>query len=356
MNALVMIASIVNCYVGCGSGSPDKQALHVLECDTETGAAKLVQSVTGVQGTTFFQFDRAGKYLYSMISDPRDRKLPGKAVRFAMDGNRIGAMETLAQLPCTVPCHVMLSADGAQLAYAAYGAGTALTMPTAGGEPNAVVLSNEGAGPDKRRQQKAYAHFAFYTPDGSRLGIVNLGCDRIHFFDPKTMAEDKDMTVLSDPGDGPRHAVWSNDNRFLFVINELGNSVVSLAFDGRRFTRVGKWTMLPADFTGDSKASAIKLTKDGKILMATNRGHESVAFYDVDAATGKLALRNIAPLTGSFPRDFALMPGEKFMVMGHEHSNEVQIYRFDRGTCSLTAVGEPIKVWAPLCFQFKDGK
>lgn len=37
------MASIVHCYVGCNSGSPDRQALHVLECDTETGAAKIVQ-------------------------------------------------------------------------------------------------------------------------------------------------------------------------------------------------------------------------------------------------------------------------------------------------------------------------
>ena len=43
MNA--MIAATVYCIVGCNTGSPDKDALKVLECDTETGAAKIVQSV-----------------------------------------------------------------------------------------------------------------------------------------------------------------------------------------------------------------------------------------------------------------------------------------------------------------------
>ena len=50
MNA--MIAATVYRIVGCNTGSPDKDALKVLECDTETGAAKIVQSVNGCEGTT----------------------------------------------------------------------------------------------------------------------------------------------------------------------------------------------------------------------------------------------------------------------------------------------------------------
>ena len=163
-----------------------------------------------------------------------------------------------------------------------------------------------------------------------------------------------EMTIAADPGDGPRHAVWSNDGKFLFVVNELGNSVLSFAFDGARFARVGKCSMLPAGADSDAtKASAIKLTSDGEILMASNRGHDSIAFFGVDKAKGTLELRNVAKLTGVFPRDFELMPGERFMVVGHKRSDEIRIYRFDRGTCSLTPVGEPIPCWKPLCFKFK---
>ena len=61
MNA--MIAATVYCIVGCNTGSPDKDALKVLACDTGTGAAKIVQSVSGIQGTTYFQADKARKHL-----------------------------------------------------------------------------------------------------------------------------------------------------------------------------------------------------------------------------------------------------------------------------------------------------
>lgn len=351
---MAILASVVSCYVGCNTGSPDKQALHVLACDTETGAARIVQSVTGVQGTTYFQFDKDGKYLYSVIGEKRDEKSRGSAVRFAMEGDRVGGMERLAELPCEAPCHVSLTPDGSRLAFAAYVSATAGTLPVGGGAVASCVLPDEGMGNHPTRQKKAYAHFTFYTPDAKRLGVIDLGCDTIHFFDPVTMAKDNSLTIKSDSGDGPRHAVWSKDGKFLFVLNELGSSVTSLAFDGNQFTRIGKWSMLPKDFSGDSKAAAIKLTVDGKILMASNRGHDSIAFYDVDAQTGRLALRNIAKLTGKFPRDFELMPGERFMVVGHKMSNEIQVYRFDRDTCSLTPVGEPIAAWRPLCFKFKE--
>ena len=100
-----------------------------------------------------------------------------------------------------------------------------------------------------------------------------------------------------------------------------------------------------------TKAAAIKSTADGKILMASNRGYDSIAFYEV-GPSGSLKLKNIAKLTGKFPRDFELMPGEKFMVVGHKMSNEIQVYAFNREDCTLTPVGQPIKAWRPLCFKF----
>ena len=115
--------------------------------------------------------------------------------------------------------------------------------------------------------------------------------------------------------------------------------------------------MLPEGCTlkeTETKAAAIKLTADGKILMASNRGHDSIAFFAVNE-DGTLTMKNIAKLTGKFPRDFELMPGEKFMVVGHKMSNEIQVYAFDREKCELKAVGEPIPCWRPLCFKFEKG-
>ena len=380
------MASIVHCYVGCNTGSPDRETLHVLECDTETGAAKIVQSVKGVEGTTYFQIDKEGKFLYSVVGEKKTlaadaagagQKTRGAVVRFPLDGWKIGEMERLCELPCEAPCHVSLTPDEKRAAFAAYLSATCGTVGIDGKGLKTFTFPDDAMGPNKKRQQKAYAHQTFYTKlrgcdvekvrsDGMALGVVDLGCDRIWFFDPVTM-ERKSCEIKFDAGDGPRHAILSKDGKFLFVLCELGSCVYSFrcttTTSNYDFQRLGRWSMLPEGYnrwepdgeTLNTKAAAIKLTADGKILMASNRGYDSIAFYEV-GADGQLTLKNIAKLRGKFPRDFELMPGERFMVVGHKMSNEIQVYRFDRAACSLEPVGEPITAWRPLCFKFLSEK
>ena len=373
-----MIAATVYCIVGCNTGSPDKDSLKVLECDTETGAAKIVQSVNGCEGTTYFQLSKDGKTLYSVVAEKVDNKSHGALVKFDVENHRIGKMTKLAELPCETPCHVALSPDESIMSVAVYWSGIYGVMALDSCQLTSAALPNDAVGPRKDRQQKAFAHQTFYTPDGKLMGVCDLGCDRVNFYDYKKPGGlDKPVVTLkADPGDGPRHAIFSNDGKFLFVVNELSSTVTSYAvakgtpnlvgasFQDARgrlgepslpFTRIGKWSMLPEGCTlkeTETKAAAIKLTADGKILMASNRGHDSIAFFAVND-DGTLMLKNVSKLTGKFPRDFELMPGEKFMVVGHKMSNEIQVYAFDRDKCELKAVGAPIPCWRPLCFKFE---
>ena len=356
-----MVAATVYCIVGCSTGSPDKDALKVLECDTETGAAKIVQSVSGIQGTTYFQVDKSRKNLYSAIGE--DGK--GVIVKFALDGHAIGEMTRLATLPCETPCHISLTPDETRVAFAAYLSATCGTVGIDGKGLRTFVFPDDDMGDNKNRQQKAFAHQTFHIgPNGvgrGGMGVVDLGCDRVWFFDPETMKRRKGLSIKADRGDGPRHALFlpGSCNKVLYVVNELASSVSQYAFDGAKFTLLDKTSMLPQGFNrwaedGENlvtKAAAIRATADGTILMASNRGYDSIAFYEV-GANGRLTLRNVAKLTGRFPRDFELMPGEKFMVVGHKMSNEIQVYAFDREKCTLTPAGDAIPCWRPLCFKF----
>ena len=362
-----MIAATVYCIVGCNTGSPDKDALKVLECDTETGAAKIVQSVNGCEGTTYFQLSKDGKTLYSVVAEKVDDKSRGAIVKFDVENHRIGKMTKLAELPCETPCHVALSPDESIMSVAVYWSGIYGVMALDSCQLTSAALPNDAVGPRKDRQQKAFAHQTFYTPDGKLMGVCDLGCDRVNFYEYKKSGglEKPVITLKADPGDGPRHAIFSNDGKFLFVVNELSSTVTSYKVEAamgsdpagcQTFPRIGKWSMLPEGCTlkeTETKAAAIKLTADGKILMASNRGHDSIAFFAVND-DGTLTLKNVSKLTGKFPRDFELMPGEKFMVVGHKMSNEIQVYAFDREKCELKAVGEPIPCWRPLCFKFEE--
>ena len=349
-----VFSAIVNCVVGCNVGAADGQTLHVLRLDTGIGEMALVQTVKGVQGTNYFCFDRNREAIYTYIGETIGGAKRGTIVKFPFKDGRIGEMERIVSLPSETPCHITISPDGGRLGFACYGSATAGTVLVDGSGLATVVHDNEGLGTDKKRQNKAHAHCAIFTPDGRHVGVVDLGKDSILFYDSVKMEPVPAMTVRADPGDGPRHAVWSRDGRFLFVVNELGNSVMSFAFDGVGFTRIGKWSTLPERFAEWSKASAIKLTADGSVLMASNRGYEknSIAIYSVDTEKGILSLRNVAAVDGVFPRDFELTPDEKHVIVGHKRSNEVCMYRFNRSAYSLELVGKRIEIWNPLCFLF----
>ena len=82
------------------------------------------------------------------------------------------------------------------------------------------------------------------------MGVCDLGCDRINFYGGVPSAEggrDLGKCVVSlkaDPGDGPRHAIFSKCGRYLFVLNELSSSVTGYAYEGGgKFRRRKRYTV-----------------------------------------------------------------------------------------------------------------
>lgn len=345
-------ASEVICYAGSNAGSKlpleEREGFRTLAVNTETGAFRELAIEKGLEGTTYFALNRANTLLYTIRKGDAPDGRPGVLMCYRIVGDKVERDWELG-LPCEAPCHISLSPDEKKVAFAAYMSATAGIVDLATKKVASVV--HEGKGPRADRQEKAHAHCAFFTPAGDRVGFVDLGIDQVRFYD-LDMKPDAAMTITVEPGLGPRHVVFSPDGKLMFLVHELGNAVSSYRFDGKRFEFVETKSMLPEGFDGKTKAAAIKLTADGSILMASNRGHDSIAFYAVDAATGKMELRNIAKLTGAFPRDFELVPGEKFMIVGHKMSDEIQMYAFDREKCALTPVGAPMKAFRPLCFKF----
>ena len=345
-------ASEVICYAGSNAGSKlplaEREGFRTLAVNTENGSFRELAIEKGLEGTTYFALNHGNTLLYTIRKSDAPDGRPGRLMCYRIVGDKVERDWEL-DLPCEAPCHISLSPDETKVAFAAYVSATAGIVDLSTKKITSVI--HDGKGPRADRQDKAHAHCAFFTPAGDRVGIVDLGIDQVRFYD-LDMKPDAAMTITVEPGLGPRHVVFSPDGKLMFLVHELGNAVSSYRFDGKRFEFVETKSMLPEGFAGTTKAAAIKITADGSILMASNRGHDSIAFYAVDAATGRMELKNIAKLTGKFPRDFELVPGEKFMIVGHKMSDEIQMYAFDRAECTLTPVGSPMKAFRPLCFKF----
>ena len=191
------------------------------------------------------------------------------------------------------------------------------------------------------------------TPDGKYICIVDLGTDRVKLYSTATGAFVRDV-ITTPAGAGPRHIVFHPNGRFAFLLFELENYVTSYRYEDGNFTPIQQHTLTPEGFTDFSKAAAIKLSADGSELYCSNRGHDSITAFNVDAETGRLEWLANTKLDGQYPRDFQFMPGGKFILAGLKESWRLASYAYDARTGRLEEVARRDGVYRPLFFAFKN--
>jgi 6-phosphogluconolactonase len=346
-------------YVGCYTDEK-KEGIHVVKVNTETGAMKPLWTLSGVEGTTYFALNKAKTFLYTAQADPSLPKgTNGLVACYRIEGEKLVLVNQVA-LGCGSPCHVSLDKEEKAVVFADYGTATAgvceLQADGSLATQPPVTVQHVGSGPDQSRQKSAHAHEALLTPDNRYLCVTDLGMDQVRFYDfaaRKTgLREAEALRITTAPGAGPRHLTFHPNGKWLFLLNELNNTVSTYAYAGESTQPICTLSTLPKWFESFSKASAIKITADGKMLFASNRGYDSIATFAVDEKTGELTLMKVSKLTGKFPRDFELVPGEKFMIVGYETSHGFQVYAVDYTTGKLAPIAKPLGAYKPVCFVF----
>ena len=84
-------------------------------------------------------------------------------------------------------------------------------------------------------------------------------------------------------------------------------------------------TLPPEGFSERNTCSQIQITSSGRFLYAPNRGHDSIACYTLDAATGALTSNGIVQ---SEPRPNALCLDlqDKFIYSAGQDSGQMAIF------------------------------
>lgn len=192
----------------------------------------------------------------------------------------------------------------------------------------------EGSGPVSPNQDGPRCHMAIKDPNDKYTLVVNLGGDRI---DTYCIDDNRAVLVASyqtRPGMGPRHMVFGPDSKYAYLMGELDSTVEVLAYDDvkgilRHVNRVSSLPVGSESFTGNSgaaiKVSKIKNKAGKHNLYVSNRGHDSLSVYELGDEGGIRFLQNIGS-GGKNPRDFALSPDEKFILVGHQDSNDIVLF------------------------------
>ncbi len=343
-------------FVGSNCGE-EARGVRVFEVDAASGAFEQIACVEEAVDPIYLALSADGRFLYSAQKFSRDSELPGAVAAYALENGFRPVMICEQAVALTVPCHISLSPDGKRLYYAEYRnawAGAMDINPDGTLCAPAAKVHHTGRGPNSVRQEAAHCHYAL-CPDGKNLCVCDLGIDRVVVYGASCSGEMQPLSgkgYSGEPGAGPRHLAFHPDGRRAYLLNELQSSVVSFDYSDGVFTKTGVYSMLPDGFSGETKAAAIKISPDGRFLLASNRGHDSIAVFSIIPDTGQLRRVNIAPLGGRFPRDFSFAAGSggRLVMVGHKLSDEAAMYRFEESDGSLVQTGDVFHMTKPLCF------
>src|SRR5262245_9591199 len=135
---------------------------------------------------------------------------------------------------------------------------------------------------------------------------------------------------------GPRHLAFHPTRDLAFTSDEQGSSVTAYRFDPAEGLRpVQTLSTLPADFAGPNTTAEVKVHPGGKYVWVSNRGHDSLAGFAVDADSGKLTALVRTP-TEKTPRSFDVEPDGRFVFAAGEGSGRLAVYRVDTGSGKLS--------------------
>jgi 6-phosphogluconolactonase len=249
------------------------------------------------------------------------------------------------------PCHLAFIDDARTLAVAQYNGGTVawFDVDAAGRLATTPQLTrHSGSSVHPQRQASAHPHCA--VVGGDSVHVVDLGLDAIVQYDAVSKNERSRCSIHA--GAGPRHLCLDVAAERGWLVNELDSTVSSLSIDrAGRLTERNWVRTLPAEFDGRNAAGEIARHPNGATLYVSNRGHDSIAYFSVDAG-GALRFGGTVSSGGAHPRHFALTPDGATLVAANRNSDSLAVFDVDaNGT--PTPVGEPFTgIPAPVCVRW----
>ncbi|GAA0134795.1 lactonase family protein [Paenibacillus sp. YSY-4.3] len=368
-------------YVG-GYSSGEEPGIHLCSLNTGSGELRLIHSTSGIENPSFLivadKQHAGGQAIQRGVQKNESDTAAGSDSNASPAAEGAGTMQLYAVLECergevaaygidpqngklhliktartdgASPCHLSLSPSG-HLLVANYSSGHVNSFELDGEgslAQMAAAIQHVGSGFRQDRQESAHAHSVVPSKDGKYAFVSDLGLDRIIIY---RLEDGKLVThreVALQPGAGPRHFIIHPSDKIAYGINELDNTVTVFAYNPTHgiLEIIQHISTLPEDFAEESYAADIHLAPDGKYVYASNRGHDSIVRFKLDASTGQLSDPEWTTVGGKWPRNFAVL--DDYVLMANQFSNSITLLRRNRATGSLSPADSVLEVKEPSC-------
>ncbi len=316
---------------------------------------------TDIINPSYLTLSQDGQFMYAASETGPDVDSVGYVHAYAKQASGEWKFLNRQSSHSFAPCYVATHPSGKYLSVANYVGGTIALYPIEedGSLKQASTVFKVEGNSNHPRQDSSHPHATVFSPDGEYLFVPDLGANEVWVFkvnvESGTLAIQLTSKFPLQKEAGPRHLVIHPNGQFAYLANELDNTVVAYDIsDISAITRLQTLSTLPDQVTIESYVADIHLRPNGQHLYVSNRGHNSLAHFEVDATTGMLTAKNYHDTKGDFPRNFVIHPdGSKLYVANQNTDNIVGYNIRESGDLSqFTTINTP----TPVCLKFRSLK
>ena len=251
-------------------------------------------------------------------------------------------------------CHIALNPQENQLAVANYSSSDIYLFDI---DPLTKKITQnhrfKNFGLNSTSQQiESHMHYVQWDSAGRFLYAVDLGTDEILAFDSMNDNFIPVVAAKLATGDGPRHLAFHPSKPWVYVLNELTNSITVFEqniITGKLALKQSVSALLQRskkDKTKNNASSAIKISNDGKFIYAGVRGINEIAVFAINTnGTTKLIQSHSA--LGNWPRDITLSPTQKHLLIANQKSSTITVLKRNIETGLLSSTDMTVDISTP---------
>lgn len=241
------------------------------------------------------------------------------------------------------PCYLSLDLTGRKLCTANYGEGTGTysfynikSDGTFGSLDNSIPINYINKKTPNGRQDSSHPHMCGFDKTSGDAYGVDLGTDSFYKF--KYNYENSQFTqsdivdkIKLPQGSGPRHFVFSRDEKFLYIVTELSRQVIVYNDPKTDSPMIIQQVSTEENAPQNNKnePAEILLSPNGEYLFISNRNNKlsTITTFKINQETGKLIQTYSTSSFGKNPRGLSFDKSGNLLLAANENSNSIEIFK-----------------------------
>lgn len=346
-------------YVGTYThGESESKGIYLYKFDTHTGKASPLIQATESEDPSYLTISSDHKHLYA-VQEVVDNQAEntGYVNAYAID-SQSGKLSFINKQKSEggAPCYITVDEAKKNVLVGNYVGGNVAVLPLQEDgslQEASDIKKHKGSSVNTARQEAPHVHGVVLSPNNRYVYVPDLGIDQvvIYTFDSETSQLNYVDEAKLRPGFGPRHFTFHPNQKFAYLVNELGHTITAFSHDRGHLKELQEVPTLPKSFQGNNSCADIHVSPSGRFLYASNRGHNSIVIYAIDPQEGTLSLVGHESTQGKTPRNFMIDPSGKYLLAANQASNSIVVFEIDPANGKLSANGEVIQAPSPVCLK-----